>query len=199
MQKILLDNMIIRVASQTYLPAEDTYLIADNLEGIDGDEVLDMGTGCGILALILSKKAKRIVAIDINPHAVSCANMNITFNQLKGKIEVRLGDLFNALKPREKFDLIVFNPPYLPDEDACPEDWLSKAWDGGSTGMSVTTAFLGRVKSYLKKKGRVLFIHSSLSGVDPLSNLEQFGLSGVIKATQSLSFETLYLIEAVLA
>jgi len=191
--------MIVRVTSQTYLPAEDTYLIADNLEGIEGDEVLDMGTGCGVLALILSKKAKRVVAIDINPHAVSCANMNIAFNKLEGKIEVRLGDLFNTLKPHEKFDLIVFNSPYLPDEDAHSEDWLSKAWDGGSTGMCITTAFLGKVKSYLKKKGRVLFIHSSLSGVDPLSNLEQFGLSGVIKATKSLFFETLYLIEAVLA
>ncbi|HJX23529.1 MAG TPA: HemK2/MTQ2 family protein methyltransferase [Candidatus Bathyarchaeia archaeon] len=199
MQKILFNNIVIKVTSQTYLPAEDSYLIADNLEGVEGEEVLDMGTGCGILAIILSKKAKRVLAIDINPHAVSCANMNIALHRLEGKIEVRLGDLFNALKPREKFDLIVFNPPYLPDEAARTKDWLSKAWDGGPTGMRTIAAFLGRVEACLKKKGRVLFIQSSLSGVDPLSNLKQFGLSGVIKDTRSLSFETLYLIEAVLA
>jgi len=155
-----------------------------------------MGTGCGVLAIILSRKAKRVLAVDINPHAVSCANMNIAFHRLEDKIEVRLGDLFNALEPHEKLDLIVFNPPYLPEKRTRSGDWLSKAWDGGPTGMRVIAAFLGNVKSHLKKNGRILFIQSSLSGVEPLSNLEQFGLSGVIKATKSLSFETLYLIEA---
>ena len=196
MQKVVVDGLTIIVTAQTYIPAEDTYLMADNMEIEGGELVLDLGTGCGVLAIIAARKAKKIVAIDINPYATACALMNVNLQNLKDKIDVRQGDLFNALKPREKFDLILFNPPYLPEGIVLRNDWLSKAWAGGLKGTEVIESFLSGVKYRLKKGGRLLFIHSSLSCNDALSNLKQLELSGIVKATKKLDFETLYLIEA---
>ena len=52
------------------------------------------------------------MAVDINPEAVRCAGINALLNHFEHKIEVRHGDLFAAV-PAERFDLIVFNPPFL--------------------------------------------------------------------------------------
>ncbi len=56
--------------------------------------------------------ARRVVAVDINPAAVRCAQINALLNQLEQRIEVRRGDLF-APVAGERFDLVLFNPPFL--------------------------------------------------------------------------------------
>jgi release factor glutamine methyltransferase len=193
---VVVDGLTIIVTDQTYIPAEDTYLIMDNMEIENGEMVLDLGTGCGILAIVAARRAKKVVAIDINPYATACALMNVNLQNLKDKIDVRQGDLYNALNPKEKFDLILFNPPYLPEEMVLRNGWLSKAWASGPKGTEVTESFLSGVKYHLKKGGRLLFISSSLSCNDPLSNLKRLELSGIVKARKKLDFETLYLIEA---
>ena len=196
MHEVVVDGLTIMVTDQTYLPAEDTYLMADNM-GIEGGEtVLDMGTGCGVLAIIAARKAEKVVAIDINPYAKACALVNVNLQNLEDKIDVRQGYLFNALKSEEKFDLIMFNPPYLPEGIDLQNEWLSKAWSGGPKGTEVTEAFLSGVRYHLKKGGRLLFISSSLSCNDALLNLKQFELSGIVRSVKKLDFETLYLIEA---
>ena len=75
-------------------------------------EVLDMGTGSGVCALFAARHARRVVAIDINPAAVRCAQINALMNQLHTRIEVRHGDLFGAVAG-ERFDLVLFNPPFV--------------------------------------------------------------------------------------
>jgi len=75
-------------------------------------EVLDMGTGSGVCAVFAANHARRVVAVDINPAAVRCARINALLNNLDHKIEVRHGDLF-APVAGERFDLILFNPPFL--------------------------------------------------------------------------------------
>lgn len=69
--------------------------------------VLEIGTGCGVLAAALAERAARVVAIDNNPVAVECAQSNLTGLP----IEVRLGDLFGPVRG-DRFDLVVTNPPY---------------------------------------------------------------------------------------
>ena len=196
MRRFVIDGLHLVIDDQTYLPAEDTFLILDHLEMKGDEDVLDLGTGCGILAIIAAQKAKKVVAVDVNPYAVICAKTNINIQNLGDKVEVRYGDLFNTLRPKEKFDLIIFNPPYLPEEISPREEWLSKAWAGGPKGTEITESFLSKVKSYLKKNGRILFIQSSLSRNKPLSGLKKCGLSGIIKDTKRFDFETLFLIEA---
>ena len=87
-------------------------------------EVLDMGTGSGVCAVIAARHARRVVAVDINAAAVRCARINALLNHVEQKIEVRHGDLF-APCAGERFDLILFNPPFLRGP---PRDDRDRAW-----------------------------------------------------------------------
>lgn len=77
-----------------------------------GCRVLDLGTGCGLGAVFAAAWADRVVATDLNPTAVKCARINARLNQVDQLVEVRHGDLFDAV-PKESFERIIFNPPYL--------------------------------------------------------------------------------------
>ena len=71
-----------------------------------------MGTGSGVCAVFAARHAHRVVAVDINPGAVRCAALNALLNHVEARIEVRQGDLF-APVARERFDLVLFNPPFF--------------------------------------------------------------------------------------
>jgi release factor glutamine methyltransferase len=77
--------------------------------------VLDMGTGSGVCAVRAARRAQRVLAVDLNPAAVRCARINALLNQVEARLEVRQGDLFAPLAG-ERFDLILFNPPFLRGE-----------------------------------------------------------------------------------
>jgi methylase of polypeptide subunit release factors len=92
---------------------------------VGGDaQVLDMGTGSGVCALAAARFARRVVAVDINSAAVRCAEMNALLNHREERIEVRHGDLFTPVR-EERFDLILFNPPFL---RGIPRDDRDRAW-----------------------------------------------------------------------
>lgn len=85
---------------------------------------------------------------------------------LKGTVEVRCGDLFSVLKSDERFDIVIFNPPYLPthpEERIGGTGWFDIATDGGVDGLSLTKRFIEEVGKYLSKQGRAYFVFSSLS------------------------------------
>ncbi len=75
--------MEFQTCENVYEPAEDTFLLADNLMVKKSDKVLEIGTGTGIIAIIASKKAKNVVAVDINKYAVECAQKNSEINHSK--------------------------------------------------------------------------------------------------------------------
>jgi methylase of polypeptide subunit release factors len=87
-------------------------------------QVLDMGTGSGVCAVFAARHARRVVAVDINPAAVRCATLNVLMNQLEHRVEVRHGDLF-APVATERFDLVLFNPPFV---RGTPRDDRDRAW-----------------------------------------------------------------------
>lgn len=87
---------------------------------------LDMGTGSGIGALALARAGYRVLAVDVNPEAVRCARINALLNRLDGSVDVRHGNLFEALE-EERFDVIAFNPPFF---DGTPSDLHDLAWRG---------------------------------------------------------------------
>src|SRR6202142_2646935 len=87
-------------------------------------QVLDMGTGSGVCAVIAARHARRVVAVDINMAAVRCAGINALLNHLEHKIDVRHGDLF-APVPEQRFDLVLFNPPFV---RGAPRDDRDRAW-----------------------------------------------------------------------
>jgi release factor glutamine methyltransferase len=117
------------------------------------DEVLDMGTGSGVCAVFAANHARRVIAVDINAAAVRCAGINALMNHLEHKIEVRHGDLFAAV-PGERFDLILFNPPFL---RGAPRDDRDRAW----RSSDVAERFAAGLGAHLKLGGAVLMLLST--------------------------------------
>lgn len=183
---------------QVYAPAEDTFLLADNLILHEGDVVLEIGTGTGLVALSASKLASKVVATDINPHAIKCAQANILLNGVNN-MNILQGDLFQPVLG-EKFDLILFNTPYLPSaEDEIIGDELDAAWDGGPDGRRVIDLFLNEVKNYLNDKGIVQLVQSSLSdNKKTCQKLEDLGFEVEITASERFFFEEIVVISGFL-
>ena len=185
------------VLENVYESAEDTFLLAENLVVNKDDVVLDMGTGCGVLGILAAEKARKVVAIDSNPHAVRCARMNAKLHGVIRKMDIRQGDLFKPLNKNEKFDLIIFNAPYLPSEAWEQKTWLGRAWAGGPTGRQLIDRFLAEAPKYLERDGRILLVQSTLSNVrETVRKLEEKRLDVTVVAEKKVAFETIVLIQA---
>ena len=196
-KKVLFGKNVFVISEEVYEPAEDTFLLAHNLSVNEGEKILDMGTGCGVLAVLAAEKASKVVAVDVNPHAVTCAQKNAELNDFTAKIETRLGSLFDAVGADEKFDLILFNAPYLPVEQAEGKSWIEKAWAGGKTGRTVIDRFVEKASKNLTENGRILLVQSSLSDVEKtIKRFSQYKLYATVIAEQKLDFEKIVLIEA---
>jgi release factor glutamine methyltransferase len=176
--------------SQVYTPDADTYLLLDaaRAEVKAGDRVLEVGTGSGLIAAELAKVTS-VVATDINPHAVLCARE-------KGGVVVQT-DLFCGI--RSSFDVILFNPPYLPTQ---PEerinDWLEYALDGGLNGRVVIERFSEQVERVLAPGGRILLLISSLTGLPEVRDLFfEAGFVSEILLKKKIEDETLYVLKIV--
>jgi release factor glutamine methyltransferase len=105
-------------------------------------EVLDMGTGSGVCAVFAAKHARRVVAVDINAAAVRCAGINALINHLDHKIDVRHGDLFGPVS-EERFDLVVFNPPFV---QGAPKDDRDRAWRSDDVAGRFASGLAARLK-----------------------------------------------------
>jgi len=195
-KKAYVEDFVFLVDEHVYEPAEDTYLVADRLDVSKSDTVLDLGTGCGLLAIVAAKKARTVVAVDVNPHAIECAAKNAEGNNVTN-IDFRRGDLFSSIKPNEKFSLIIFNSPYLPSEPDEEKTWIGKAWAGGENGRVVIDRFIMQAADFLGENGRIWLVQSSLSDVD--KTVEMFSeqnLHATVVAQVKVAFETIVLVEA---
>ena len=137
-----------------YEPSDDSYLLQKQVKKYSkGKSVLDIGTGTGIQAKTAKESgAKSVLATDINPKAVTEAKSK--------KINSKKSDLFTNIQG--KFDLIIFNPPYLPEDER--EDEEGKiATTGGKRGDELILKFLKKSAEHLNKKGEILILISSLT------------------------------------
>jgi release factor glutamine methyltransferase len=189
------NDLTIELHPDVYDPAEDSFLLLESLTIHPGDTILELGTGCGLIALECARRGATVVCTDINPSAVQLTSRNIKRNRplLKGTIDIRQGDLFSVLKDVELFDVIVFNPPYLPTkEKERIGGWFDVATDGGRDGLRVTKRFLQEVSRHLSRRGCAYFIASSLSNQTTLGRyLKQERLSACIVAQYRCEDETL--------
>ncbi len=196
-KKVFFKDYVFHVDEHVYEPAEDTFLLAEQMRREEDDVVLDMGTGCGILAVLAAEKAKSVVAVDINPYAIKCAIKNAEMNGAKEKIEFRHGDLFQPVKPNENFSLILFNAPYLPSEPHEERSWIGKAWAGGPNGRKIIDRFVVNVPNFLADGGRIQLVQSSLSDINrTLNAFGEINLKASVAAQAKVPYESIVLIEA---
>ena len=138
-----------------YDPREDSKLLEKYVWEYAKGSVLDIGTGSGIQALAAakSKKVKSVLATDIQSSVINYNKKNI----INKKIKFIASDLFENIN--KKFDTIIFNPPYLPQELKVKDLTL----EGGKKGFEVIERFLNEVNSFLKSDGVILTVFSSLT------------------------------------
>jgi len=122
-------------------------------------DVLDLCTGSGCLAVLAAEvfAAARIDAVDLSADALAVAQKNVEDYQLQGRVRLVQSDLFAAVAPR-RYDLIVCNPPYVPDASMqrLPQEYQHEpdlALAGGSDGMKVIKHLLREARGHLKRGG----------------------------------------------
>jgi release factor glutamine methyltransferase len=115
--------------------------------------VLDIGTGSGACALFAARYARQVTAVDINPAAVRCARINAQLNHLDHRIDVRHGDLFAPVSG-QRFDLILFNPPFLV---GAPRDDRDRAW----RSIDIAERFAAQLANHLTPHGAALLLLST--------------------------------------
>lgn len=221
------DGLVLEIFRDVYEPAEDSFLLAKHakklveemrnrkldrenlevftrqqskrrlLEAGNGPRILDVGTGCGIQALVCAQADAKntVLGVDANPHAAENAKLNAEKNKIRNA-EFRESDLFSNVRGR--FDAIIFNPPYLPtSEEEKIKGKLNLAFDGGKSGRETTDKFLAQFPKYLKKDGTLLMVESSLAGIEKtIGKLEKTGFEAKIVDEEKFFFERIAVIKA---
>ncbi len=150
-----------------YAPAEDSYLIQKEIQRLAKGKVLEIGIGSGILSETAAKLkgVTSVLGVDIKKEAVAHCKAEVKSKRCKFLVS----DLFGKV-PKQKFDTIIFNPPYLPEQEG--ELWeLQTDVSGGKHGYEVVDRFLSSVNDFLTDKGVVLLLFSTLTGK---SKVEEF-------------------------
>ena len=169
--------------TECYTPAEDTIFFANHIQNEKGKYALDIGTGSGYLAKVLSPNFDLVVATDINQNALKKARLLIE--------NCICCDSTNALSV--KFDLVICNMPYLPSDKI-----TDVAVDGLDGGILIPLKILKSAKNVTKKGGKLLFLTSSLANYNELlRQTELMGFETRIIARMKLFFEELILVEAI--
>jgi len=170
-----------------YSPGEDSVLLIESLDIDEGERVLEIGCGTGVVAIHCAKNGAEVTAVDINPSAVELTRRNAAANG--AYMDIRLSDLYEDID--SYYDTIVFNLPYLPVED---EGELAKAWSGGSDGMGPLPKLLNEVRGRLLPRGRFVVVVSSLMDQNSLDEvLSKYDVK--VLGEKKLFFETLRVLE----
>jgi release factor glutamine methyltransferase len=169
--------------NEYYQPAEDTLFFADNIRNEKGKAVLDMGTGSGFLAKILSNNFDLVVATDIDLMALKKAHENV-----ENCVCCNAVDALNL-----DFDLVVCNLPYLPSDEIS-----DPTVDGLREGVEIPMKLIRSASNVIRQTGKLVYLTSSLANyLELMKRTELLGFSTKILAKKKLFFEELILIECI--
>jgi len=182
-------NTSIKITPHVYEPCEDSFLLAQAALSIihNSEKVLEVGCGSGIISAVIKNNTQaKITGIDINPHAAKCTKDN--------GVDVIRGNLLSCIKG--KFDIIIFNPPYLPTNDEeRTSDWINVALDGGNDGRKIINLFLEEASGHLVENGQILMLVSSFTGIEDVkSKMISLGYYVEEKIKERYMFEELLVI-----
>lgn len=155
------------VSSDVLIPEQDTENLVEEVmrEVCDGDRILDLctGSGCILLSLLNYSNGSIGVGTDLSEGAIAVAKENALKLGLSERCDWKAGDLFEAVAPGEKFDIIVSNPPYIRSEtigELAPEVRIHEpriALDGGDDGLYFYKRIIPEAADYLRTGG-MLFL-----------------------------------------
>ena len=171
-----------------YPAREDTFLLLPFARASKGEKVADVGTGNGLLALTAARTGARVVATDLNRHALAVLRARAIAEGTA--LETVRTDLLAGL---ERFDRILANPPYLPTrpDSREPEPGDRLALDGGPDGLRVTRRLFETLDQHLTPTGRAFLLTSTLQDRDGLAQIlgTWLGQGGSVERVASRSLE----------
>ena len=156
-----------------YGTSPSTELLANLTLRRRADATLDLGTGCGLQALLAARHSQHVIGADINPRALNFAAFNAQLNGVSN-VEWRQGSLFDPVRG-QSFDLIVCNPPYI----------ISPAVetiyrDSGLSGDTLCRQIVSEVPGFLNEGG---FAQVELSWISPPDQAWSEPLRGWVAGT----------------
>lgn len=177
------------VFPHVYMPSDDTFMLAERILSMPAiKRACEVGCGCGFISTLLAEKCEKVIAVDINPYAALNTLLNAEANGFLNKLDVICGDMLSFLSDDAHFDLVVFNPPYLP---VSGEDL---SYSGGEGGVEVIERF---VKGLPRRDvfGELLTILSTLTDAPRVLKLfKRLGFRLMVVGEKKLGFEKLILL-----
>lgn len=152
-----LGRVLVLQKKSGYRFSVDAPLLADFIQTAESDELLELGSGSGIVSLLLSiKPFKHITAVEIQESLADLASRNIRLNKLEGKISIIRKDLL-CFRPKKKFDIVFSNPPYIKKNKGHLGPSLEKSIAKHELKVDIF-GIMRKTGELLKKKGRAYFI-----------------------------------------
>jgi release factor glutamine methyltransferase len=173
-----------------YAPSDDTFLLANCIKQYNGRRALEIGVGSGFLLNILEKNFAYVVGSDIDLQVLQyCKQQTPSTNLLLVCCDA--GSAFGI----GKFDLIVSNPPYLPNDDG-DNSILDTTIHGGPTGIETTVHFVNSALPLLAGDGKILMVISSFANSSTLDTVAvKNNMHKKVVKEKRLFYETLYVVE----
>ncbi len=181
-----------------YTPSDDTFLLAECIEHYNGRRALEIGVGSGFLLNIIEKNFADVAASDIDLRVLQhCRQKTPT-----EKVLLVCCDAGSAFG-NSKFDLIVSNPPYLPNDDGDPSNnsdnssnILDPTIHGGPKGIETTIHFVNSALPLLAVDGKILIVISSFADSSALDRVVvENNMHKKVVKEKRLFYETLYIVE----
>lgn len=155
----------------------------------EAPRALDLGSGTGVLGLVLARRGFHVDAVDINPEAVRCIRINVILNELEANMNVHFGNLFEPVASRQ-YDLITFSPPSF---RGIPHSKFELSW----RSTDVFERFAAALPSALKPEG-IAYVLQTSHGDEPglVRALLASGLDVSVQARRHFGVEifTIYLL-----
>lgn len=189
---------------KVYEADEDSFLLFDTLKkelalylantgkSLEDIKLLEMGAGSGYIGFSIEDEGlKKVLLADINPSAIEF--IDIEKKETGSKVEIVESDLFSNISEKG-FDIIIFNTPYLPNDEMVHDIALH----GGPSGNEVAIEFIKQAKDYLSKQGFILLLTSSLANPELIEEIVDKNNMLIIKiASKKLFFEELIIYKIV--
>jgi SAM-dependent methyltransferase len=187
-----------------FAPSHTSRTIAEALEIQEGDTVIDVGCGSGVLSFVANRLgAERVYGVDLSSEAVEVATRNAEQLGVDDRVEFRVGNLLDPVRGIEA-DVIIGDVSGIPDEIAAVSGWFPDGRAGGPTGAELPAAMLESVSEngclrpggrlYLptgtiQAEGRILEVARRIFGAANLQSLlsREFPLPDVVAKSKEVA------------